>query len=268
MKKRIIISLALFIILILCGCNSNPQNGLVYNPDAKQTWYYINGEVQHGWQEINGNWYYFYDWHCEPCYFTPMNEPSTGQMIANGYITYDGEKYFFDSKGRMITNQKVKDENGVEYSINDMGVAKCKQLTKKQLDVFNNSIVGETWTGKSAKWRPVSQAEDHIIFFIEYDENDDLQKDIANKVIVYANAKDLDFYDCLLDGYSDSYRKREDKFTKLYDIELYDENNKLYDKTTISELSTDGLHFYYHSGSVLIDRREVKQIIFKFVKKY
>ena len=219
--------------------------------NGKKKYYDDSGKLTSGWIKIDNDDYYF--------------DEKNGE-IKTGWLEYAGDWYYFDSQGKMVKAKKMIID-GQEYTFNDNGVAKAKKNAKKQLEVINHSILGQTWKDKAVRWHEGQKAPYQIFFILEYDESDELQNDIANKVCVYAKARDLDFYDCCFDGFSNSYRKGKEKLTELYDIELYN-GTELYDKTTITELSTDGLHYYYHSGSVLIDRRETTEITIKITKKH
>lgn len=73
-----------------------------FEPNLDGTYtYYINGEKQRGWFEINGNWYYF--------------------SRTNGYKTFQGENYVnsmlytFANSGKLIKGAWNETENGTSY---------------------------------------------------------------------------------------------------------------------------------------------------------
>lgn len=106
-KKIIKVScMVLMDVLLLCSCESMVKNNAVnekgdkYNyekgkeqlekngliKNGTQTYYYVNNEKQTGWQEINGEWYFFFD----------------DGIVTNAMIEWENEKYRFGDDGKML----------------------------------------------------------------------------------------------------------------------------------------------------------------------
>ena len=144
-KKIIKIScMVLMTALLLCSCG--PKNGLV--KENNQTYYYVNGERQYGWQKIEGDYYYFGTGADVPedqigamCknYLIGENEEkiyglgNDGKMLINQFATIDNRRLYFGADGTMLTNTQ-KEINGKIYVFDNVGNAEA--LPDCQL-VFN-----------------------------------------------------------------------------------------------------------------------------------
>lgn len=95
MKKII-----LFITIVLLLCSSCSQkNGFVDEGDY--TYYYVNGEIQKGWQFIDDNWYYFRD---KSEYDDDIIKRPIGSMWKGSFYDDNNKKYVLDEEdGKMIT---------------------------------------------------------------------------------------------------------------------------------------------------------------------
>lgn len=98
-----------------CEYANAMNNNTVANIQKKNgtTRYYINGEMQTGWHEINGYWYYFY---------------AMGSANGSGYMCVTsryigGVWYEFTEDGRRIDGglRYVLNEDGASYMVSGMG---------------------------------------------------------------------------------------------------------------------------------------------------
>lgn len=72
----------------------------------------LDGKLNPGWNQINGNWYY-------------SNED---KKIQTGWKSLGGEWYFFDEyTGRMLENQWYKDSMGSQYYLKPGGYMACNE---------------------------------------------------------------------------------------------------------------------------------------------
>ena len=119
-------------VLLLGSCG--PKNGFV--KEGEYTYYYNNGEKQYGWQEINGDWYYFVEHTDEKFVQGAMLTSSRiqdngsfyglgsdGKMVKNRFITYDNRIIYFGSDGKQLFNTEITVE-GKKYTIDSNGIAK------------------------------------------------------------------------------------------------------------------------------------------------
>lgn len=89
-------------LVLLCSCGPKVKNGFV--KENGYTYYYVNNEILVGWQEINGDWYFFVE-----------NDESTnlegiklkkGTMLKDIIIKENEiDYYFIDENGKMVKNK-------------------------------------------------------------------------------------------------------------------------------------------------------------------
>ena len=115
-------------LVLLCSCGPKVKNGLV--EENGYTYYYVNDEMQTGWQEIKGNWYYFGE-----TAVVPYEEK--GRMIKGGFIKDKTQNwYYLDNVGRMLKNQFVVD-SGKEYYFDKDG----KMILNTQKEINGNTYI-------------------------------------------------------------------------------------------------------------------------------
>ena len=120
-KKIIKVScMVLMAVLLLCSCG--PKNGFVEKNGV--TYYYLNDEMQIGWQKINNEWYYFY----ETDYYEGEYK-GKGSLKRGTWLKKDGDYYFFDLDGKMLRNVLRKLDDGKMYYFDSNG--KMLHDTKK-----------------------------------------------------------------------------------------------------------------------------------------
>ncbi len=84
---------------------SDNQTGWVTDDDGSWYYYYSNGEMATGWQEVGSDWYYFYD---------------SGKM-ATGWVKYGDDWYYLYPEGSMARNGPIQDstnDNGFDLDSN------------------------------------------------------------------------------------------------------------------------------------------------------
>lgn len=95
MIKIIKILIALVMVCQLFSCGLVAKNGLV--KEGENTYYYLNDKKQTGWQEVDGDWYFF----------------RKGIMMGGFLVDADGKEYFLNyDDGKMVKNKFVKIEEG------------------------------------------------------------------------------------------------------------------------------------------------------------
>lgn len=156
--KKLVCFIVFITLISLCGCS--PKNGFI--EESGYTYYYDNGEMQTGWKNINGDWYYFYesdyvdgekkrigtmkhgtilkeedDW-----YYLDLYD---GKMAKNRWIAYQGEEYYAGSDGKLVRNKTIN-INGEEYTFDEEG--KRKRLVFQTpsyvfggFNIFLNSVL-------------------------------------------------------------------------------------------------------------------------------
>lgn len=124
MIKIIKILIALVMVCQLFSCGLVAKNGLV--KEGENTYYYLNDKKQTGWQEIDGDWYYF------------LNEV----MMQGFLVDADGKEYFFDyNDGKMVKNKFIKiEESEVRYTIDNNQNIRALEFNGKTIEYS----VGET----------------------------------------------------------------------------------------------------------------------------
>ena len=90
--------------------------------------YILNGQVQTGWQQIDGKWYYlneqgviYYDWNVSAG-DAASNAYSSGEMVS-GVVWINGKTYYFGTpdSGEMATG--VVSINGISYTFENDGTS-------------------------------------------------------------------------------------------------------------------------------------------------
>lgn len=105
MIKIIKILIALVMVCQLFSCGLVAKNGLV--KEGENTYYYLNDKKQTGWQEIDGDWYYFFNGNYTMAHNTLI-------------VDVNGKEYFLDYNGKMCKNQ-VKTIESFKYRIDKEG---------------------------------------------------------------------------------------------------------------------------------------------------
>lgn len=91
------------------------------------SWEYIysDGTYASGWQYINGNWYYF-DPYDGACYVGECYKTEDGKWAGDptkSYHDINGERYYFDNNGALMTNTYVYSARGYTYYLDNNGHA-------------------------------------------------------------------------------------------------------------------------------------------------
>ena len=105
MIKIIKILIALVMVCQLFSCGLVAKNGLV--KEGENTYYYLNDKKQTGWQEIDGDWYYFFNGNYTMAHNTLI-------------VDVNGKDYFLDYNGKMCKNE-VKPIESFKYRIDKDG---------------------------------------------------------------------------------------------------------------------------------------------------
>ena len=108
-----------------------------------------------GWQEINGNSYYY----------------AVGGNKVTGWMTMAGDKYYFDSEGILVKNTTIE-LGGNKYTFNEDGKLRNVTVSNPDTvsDIFTNDIQEET-----------------EIYSVDDYGNDDLECDLSKLVIYQDN---------------------------------------------------------------------------------
>ena len=133
-KKIIKVYYMILVAVLLLG-SCGPKNGFV--KEDGRTFYYVNGEKQYGWLEIDGDWYYFAEHKKD--YFYERGEMLTlefldyngstycfgpdGKMLKNLFAIRDSKNIYFGSDGKQLFNTEITVE-GQKYTIDSNGIAK------------------------------------------------------------------------------------------------------------------------------------------------
>ncbi len=109
MKKKMLTVLST--LLIGCSLFAVPANA-EWRQDSTGWWYAEGNSWATGWRQINGNWYYFddkgYMVSSPNCEFN--NE--IGSYIGLKAISYNGDTYYFDKDGHMLHDCFVVEGSG------------------------------------------------------------------------------------------------------------------------------------------------------------
>lgn len=145
-RLGLIVLIVLVALVLLCSCGPKVKNGLIEKNGY--TYYYVNNEMQYGWQKIDGDYYYFgtgadvpedqIGAMCKNYLIGEWDGPTyglgkDGKMLKNQFATIDNRKLYFGADGAMITNTQ-KEINGKIYVFDEGG--NSESLPDYQL-VFN-----------------------------------------------------------------------------------------------------------------------------------
>ena len=159
--KKIIKTSCMVLMAVLLLCSCGPKNGLI--KENGKTYYYLNGEMQFGWQKIDGDYYYFgtgadvpsdqIGAMCKNYLIGEWEGPtyglgSDGKMLKNQFANIDNRKLYFDADGAMVTNTQ-KEINGKIYAFDNIGNAEV--LPDYQL-VFNCTFPKTFRSGSFNNW--------------------------------------------------------------------------------------------------------------------
>ena len=140
MKKNktlcLIVLVAIAILTLLYSCEPKIKHGFVV--ENGKTYYYLNGEMQLGWQKIDGEYYYFgtggdvpsdqIGAMCKNYLVGEWDGPTyglgrDGKMLKEQFAIIDNRRLYFGSDGAMITNTQ-KEINGKIYIFDEVGNSK------------------------------------------------------------------------------------------------------------------------------------------------
>ena len=156
-----IVLIVLVALVLLCSCGPKVKNGLV--EENGYTYYYVNNEMQYGWQKIDGDYYYFgtgadvpedqIGAMCKNYLIGEWDGPTyglgkDGKMLKNQFATIDNRKLYFGADGAMITNTQ-KEINGKIYVFDEGG--NSESLPDYQL-VFNCTFPKTFRDGSFNNW--------------------------------------------------------------------------------------------------------------------
>lgn len=130
MKKRLLKILSGIIVAssLLCISANAVESGWHIHCQVGEnsySWEYVysDGTFASGWNYIDGDWYYF-DPVDSGCYVGKCYVASDGKLggdIPNSLITINGQNYYFDNNGRLLTNRYVYSNRGYTYWLDDNG---------------------------------------------------------------------------------------------------------------------------------------------------
>ena len=198
-----------------------------------------DGEMKTGWFEENSNWYYFNDegvllkdaW-VDGDYYVDNN----GKMLVGGYHIVEGKNIWFESNGKADLNHK--------------------DLERREIQILERNAYGHY--NKMNNY-PVR-------LFIEYDKNETLQN-LAGMLLEALSDRDyVEITKITLVG--DLGVTKALKVGKVYDLKIYDESGKVYDKTTLGISTADGMRWAFIAEPFLLELTENRNLIIKFDESY
>lgn len=139
-----VVLITLVILILLCNCGSKEKNGLI--AEKGYTYYYVNDKMQTGWQEINGDWYYFFEKGTQ----IESDEYPKGSMVKNQEVEIYGDIYFFDKNGKKLTGiQRGIDGTLIAYT--EQGGSRRKWggvfMREHSNDIYYSDDTGRLITG-------------------------------------------------------------------------------------------------------------------------
>jgi len=130
------ILIVLIMLSFLFSCEPKIKNGFIIESSGEKTstYYYSNGKKLTGWQEIEGEWYYFYKENEKNIY----GKYNLGAMKCGTWLQEGNDFYFFDHDGKMLRDVLRKLDDGKMYYFDSNG--KMLRDTEKTVGEKNYRI--------------------------------------------------------------------------------------------------------------------------------